>query len=241
MYYSKELMKSQNKTMFPSKSFENFFSNSEFDKIKTTAIELEENDPVVHSGQQYTKFKYYESKLHALLNKRIEDIIGKHNVYLSVVSNTLGNPVPTHTDHNLSDVRENALPYATLCIPLDVISEDNNWGTASTITFDQYYFPDQDWEYRRHIFTGFLKPNTIKNSKGFINETTITKEYYDRYLNQHEDYSFFEGMSIEKIIDWKKNSLMIWHQCRFHCSDSYLSSGTKNKKSIILWTTKESK
>lgn len=80
MYYSKELMKSQNKTMFPSKAFENFFSNSEFDKIKTIATELEGNDPVVHSGQQYTKFKYYESKLHDLLNKRIEDIIGKHNV-----------------------------------------------------------------------------------------------------------------------------------------------------------------
>ena len=78
MYYSKELMKSQNKTMFPSKAFENFFSNSEFDKIKTTAIELEENDPVVHSGQQYTKFKYYESNLYALLNKRIEEIGRAH-------------------------------------------------------------------------------------------------------------------------------------------------------------------
>ena len=241
MYYSKSLMETQYKTMIPSESFENFFSNNEFDKIKTIATELEGNDPVVHSGQQYTKFKYYDSKLHTLLSKRIEDIIGPHNVYLSVVSNTLGNPVPTHTDHNLSDVRENAIPYATFCIPLDVVGEDGIWGAASTITFDQYYFPEQDWEYRRHIFTGFLKPKSIKNSKGFVDETTITKEYYDRYLNQHDDYSFFEGMSIEKIIDWKKNSLMMWHQCRFHCSDAYLSSGTQNKKSIILWTTKESK
>ena len=241
MYYSKSLMDSQVETMFPSESFENFFNDSEFDKIKIIANELEKNAPTLHAGQQYTKFNYYESMLDSLLSKRIEDIIGPHNVYLSVVSNTLGNPVLTHTDHNLSDVRENALPYATLCIPLEVISEDTNWGAASTITFDQYYFPEQDWEYRRHIFTGFLKPNTIKNSQGFLKETTITKEYYDRYLNQHDDYSFFEGMSIEKIIDWKKNSLMLWHQCRFHCSDSYLSSGTKNKKSIILWTTKESK
>ncbi len=240
MYYSKKLMDAQNKTMFPSASFENFFSDKELDEIKDISVELEENEPIIHSGQQYTKFNYYESKLYSLLNKRIENIIGMHTVYLSVISNTLGNPVPTHTDHNLADVRENAIPYATLCIPLDVVSEDDKWGTASTITFDQYYFPEQDWEHRRHIFTGFLKPNTIKNSQGFIKETTITKEYYDRYLNQHEDYSFFEGMSIEKTIEWKKNSLMLWHQCRFHCSDAYLSSGTKNKKSIILWTTKES-
>ena len=241
MYYSDSLMNLQTNTMFESKVLENFFNDEDFVKIQTIAKELEKLDSVLHSGQTYTKFNYYKSELHRLLSEQFKEIIGDHFVYLATVANTKGNPVLVHTDHNLSDVRENALPYATLCIPLEVVGENNEWGKASTITFDQYYFPEQDWEYRRHIFTDFLKPNTINNTKGFLKETTITEEFYDKYLSQHSNYNFFEGMSVEKNLQWKKNSLMIWHQCRFHCSDSYKNANTINKKSIILWTTKENK
>lgn len=241
MYYSDKLMKQQKDTIFESKVLENFFDNNDFVKIKEIATELEKLDPILHSGQTYTKFDYYNSELHLLLSERFNKLIGEHFVYLATIANTKENPVLVHTDHNLADVRENALPYATLCIPLEVIGKNNEWGDASTITFDQYYFPEQDWEYRRHIFTGFLKPNTIKNTENFLKETTITEEFYNKYLSQHSGYDFFEGMSVEKNIQWKKNSLMIWHQCRFHCSDDYANSDTLNKKSIILWTTKESK
>lgn len=241
MYYSESLMNLQRQTMFPSTSFENFFSNSEYEEIKNIASTLEELEPVVHSDQQYTKFNYYESKLCSILTEKLESVIGKHHIYLATIANTLGNPVPTHTDHNLSAVIKTALPYATLCIPLEVFGKNGQWGSASTITFDQYYFPEQDWEYRKHIFTGFLKPNTIKNASGFLENTTITKEIYNRYLSQHSSYDFFEGMSIEGILPWNQKSLMIWHQCRFHCSDSYTNVNTTNKKSIVLWTTKDSK
>lgn len=241
MYYSESLMKLQRHTMFPSKEFENFFSNSEYKEIKSIATDLETFDSVIHSDQQYTKFNYYESKLHGILTEKLKSVIGEHHVYLATIANTLGNPVLIHTDHNLSDVSKTALPYATLCIPLEVFGENEKWGNASTITFDQCYFPEQDWEYRKHIFTGFLKPNTIKNASGFLEKTTITEEFYNRYLSQHSSYDFFEGMSIECILPWTQKSLMIWHQCRFHCSDSYTNAHTKNKKSIVLWTTKESK
>lgn len=239
MYYSPELMTKQKQTLFPSKVFEDYFSEQEFAKIKKISKQLEKQESILHSGQTYTKFDYYNSKLHLLLSKKIEDLIGKHHVYLATIANTKGNPVLVHTDHNLSDVRDNALPYATLCIPLEVIDENNQWSSAATITFDQYYFPEQDWEYRRHIFTDFLKPNTIKNADGFVGKSCITEDYYNKYLSQHSDYNFFEGMSVENHIKWNKNSLIIWHQCRFHCSDSYTNSKTINKKSIILWTTKD--
>lgn len=111
-------------------------------------------------------------------------------------------------------------------------------GDATIVTFDQCYFPEQDWDYRRHIFTDFLKPKTIKNAEVFLNKTTITEEFYNKYLNQHSGYDFFEGMSIEENLQWKKNSLMIWHQCRFHCSGNCKNANTSNKKSVILWTTK---
>lgn len=240
MYYSKQLMDKQNSTMFPSKVIEDYFTDGEFEKIKNIAYYLEEiNQPVEHSGQTYTKFNYYESDLHNFLNKKIQTLIGDHFVYLATIADTKGNPVLVHTDHNLSDVRDDSVPYATICIPLDVIGKNNNWGTAATITFDQWYFPEQDWEYRRHIFTDFLKPNTLENAVGFKKKLEITKEFYNRYLSQHSSHDFFEGMSIEGIFKWKKQSIMLWHQCRFHCSDSYGNADTVNKKSIILWTTKD--
>lgn len=241
MFYSKELMELQKQTLFSSKIFENFFSTDDYNNIVSIASELEKFEPVLHSGQTYTKFDYYNSKLHPILTEKMIELIGPHTVYLATIANTKGNPVLIHTDHNLADVSENALPYATLCIPLEVIGKNNEWGAASTITFDQYYFPEQDWEYRRHIFTDFLKPNTIKNASGFLDKTTITEEFYNQYLSQHSGYDFVDGMSVEASLTWKRNSLIIWHQCRFHCSDSYKNADTINKKSIILWTTKESK
>ena len=241
MFYSTELMELQKQTLFPSKIFENFFGNDEYKNIISIANELEKLESVLHSGQTYTKFNYYSSDLHDILTEKTTELIGPHNVYLATIANTKGNPVLVHTDHNLSDVREDALPYATICIPLEVESDTSDWGHAATITFDQYYFPEQDWEYRRHIFTDFLKPNTIKNANGFLEKTNITKEFYNNYLNQHSSYDFFEGMSVEQNIVWKQKSLILWHQCRFHCSDSYKNFNTKNKKSIILWTTKNAK
>lgn len=128
MYYSKDLMEKQKQTMFSSKKIENFLSNLEFDSIYKISKELEQQGSVLHSGQLYTKFDYYKSDLYNLLSQKFESIIGKHFVYLATIANTKGNPVLVHTDHNLSNVRENSLPYATLCIPLEVVGENNDWG-----------------------------------------------------------------------------------------------------------------
>ena len=235
-FYSQKLMEMQKSTMFSSKVYENYFTETEFDELITFYHESKNLSPTIHAEQSYTKFDYYNSNLHSMLDEKIYNAIGNHFVYLSVVHDTQGNPVPIHTDHNLADVRIDSIPYATICIPLEVDSNTSVWGSASTVTFNQMYFPEQDWEYRKNFFTGFLKPKDIPNVIGLNFVHNIDKEIFENYLSQHS-YNFLHGLSIESVNEWKKYSMMTWHQCRFHCSSNYYNQGSQNKKSIVLWTT----
>lgn len=235
-FYTKELMDMQKSTMFPSKVYDNCFSEEEFGKLLEFCGNSKTLEPTIHAQQSYTKFDYYNSNIFSLLNDKVYNVIGEHYVYLSVIHDTQGNPVLIHTDHNLADVRKESIPYATICIPLEVQSKNCDWGFASTVTFDQIYFPEQDWEDRKHFFTGFLKPKDIPNVQGLHNNHYIDKKMFETYLSQHS-YDFMEGLSIESINEWKKYSLIVWHQCRFHCSSNYYMQGSQNKKSIVLWTT----
>jgi hypothetical protein len=138
-------------------------------------------------------------------------------------------PYLVHTDTTES---KNYLPYKVIMMPLEIEGESTH-----TVFFNQRYLGPP---------SAFMKGTDLSLE---VCNTKTNYEDIEKYENggefsqqTHLDYldhippSMLQGLSIDKIVEWRLGDLIIFDSCQLHCSSSFQKFKVKSKSALVIFT-----
>ncbi len=214
----------------------NFMSDEEFNTIKELCDKIKDW-PEVGKTSKYYGMSYNDSIgkiIRKIFCDKLNDLIGDHELDFFVFQEAI-KPWQIH-----ADIRwyQDKIPHKTVCIPLDVISDNEQWVDTHTITFKQRdYFrnnPDTNegsYGNKSNMQRYYDNANTENLCEGY----KISKEQHKKHFS-HMPYNYLKGLEIDSIKLWEPKSAICWDQNQLHCSDNFLTNNVQTKKSLIFFT-----
>ena len=108
-------------------------------------------------------------------------------------------------------------PEYTIIIPLDTYD-------SITVCFNEWAIGHNDFEIFKNQYQGEKK---LKIDTQFCVERL-----------SHIHPKDLQYLSIHDTFEWNKGSVFVMDRRYFHCSDNFLKRGLKEKRGIVLWTSK---
>lgn len=173
---------------------------------------------------------------------KLEQLIGPHKIAFMAYQEAI-QPWHIHADIRWD---EKEVPYKVLLMPLDVepvtgAVDHDQWIDTYTIAFHQRNFlralPEKGDEY--------IKPNTGMGHwprpaddpgvEGLIEGYDIDQNTWNKYFS-NLDYSYAQGLTIDKVNKWVPRSVMYWDNTALHAADNFLANGIRTKRSFMVFT-----
>ena len=185
-------------------------------------------DAIVCSAQEAKIVKkVFQDKLH--------ELIGEHELDFFVFQEAI-EPWKVHADLRWYPDK---IPHKTICVPLDVVDNNEYWSDTYTIIFKQRnYFrkaPNTNESSYGNDHATWSRPIDDINTENVYSGYKITEQQHKEYFS-HMPYDALEGLEIESINLWEPNSVIFWGQNQIHCSDNFIANNIQTKKSLIFFT-----
>lgn len=213
-----------------------WISQTEFDTVRTMFDTIkwpEHGSTSKYAGASYNDplgkpiQEIFESKLH--------DTIGDHQLDFFAFQEAI-NPWKIHADLRWYSDR---VPHKVVLVPLDVISDSDDWADTYSIAFNQRNYlrkpagrgdrvgnVDQD---------SWVRPFEDQQVEGCASSHAIDLDTWKRYFS-HVPYEHLEGLEINNIFRWRARDAVVWDQSQLHCADNFLANNIATKYSLIFFT-----
>lgn len=105
--------------------------------------------------------------------------------------------------------------------------------------FDQHYYqgPSKFFNGDSDIPTYYNKQVYKYDEIDQLSETSIDNQTYAKYFT-HLKPQWLQGLSLDRCIDWKPGSAIIFDSLRLHCASDFRRLGIKSKLAISIFTKK---
>ena len=217
---------------------DNFITGEQLKELRSyiDSIEYPEHGKTSkYAGSAY-EHPPYGPRIKELLYEKLIEHIGEHQLDFFAWQEAI-QPWKIHADLRWY---ADKIPHKVILIPLDVISDKEDWDDTYSITFKQRNYlrnnPNTDIGKKGNTDQKSWK-RAIDNlsTEGCINGYSIDEDTWKNYLS-HIPYEHLEGLEIDKIYKWKPGSAVIWDANQLHCADNFLARKIKTKLSIIVMT-----
>ena len=221
----------------PSSTIENFISIDELKYLQQEIKKVsfpEHGETSKYFGASYQD--HFAKEIKDIFAGKLHNLIGDHVLDFFAWQEAI-TPWKIHADLRWYPDK---LPYKVVLIPIDVVSDQDNWRDTYTIAFKQRNYlegnkntdkrsqgNDDQSKWKRP----FDRPGTRKLIEGY----SITQSQHTKYFS-HMAYDFLEGLEIDNIFKWTPCSAVVWDQDQLHCADNFLANGIKTKRSLIFFT-----
>lgn len=223
-----------------------FLTEEEFDICRNMVLSTVDY-PEVGKTSKYYGFSFADSpgkQLQWLFDKIQRSLLPNMKLDFFAIQEAI-NPWKIHADIRWKELD---IPYKVILIPVDVEPISGpvsiiDWPETYTLTFDQRNFLSK-WDIDRVKHgpksgntdqSAWLRPIDNIQFENFVDGYQIDNTTWNRYLS-HMDYTSSEGLSINAINHWKPRSLMYWDNTMLHCSDNFLASGIRTKRSLMIFS-----
>lgn len=215
-----------------------FISDSELEHLRglINSVEYPEHGKTSkYAGSAY-EHPPYGPVMKEIFHDKLTDAIGNHTLDFFAWQEAI---IPWKIHADLRWYKDK-IPHKVILIPLDVISDSEDWAETYSITFKQRSY------LRNNRNTGagkkgnsdqseWPRPIEDKNIEGCTQGYNIDRETWHTYMS-HMPYEWSEGLDIETIYRWKPRSAVVWEQTQLHCADNFLARNIKTKLSILIMT-----
>ena len=243
--FTSEQTKRLEESSGPSQYITDWLSDDEFSLLRSIALDPKITYPEIGRVSKYWGFGPEHEPARNIspwLLPKLDQLLGSYKIAFLAFQEAI-QPWQIHADIKWN---ETEVPYKVLLVPLDVepitgpVSSDQ-WPDTNTITFNQRNFlrqlPDSEGEVTK-LNTGqghWLRPYDDPCVEGLIPGYHISTELWSRYLS-HIDYSYAEGLTIDKINTWKPKSMMYWDHNALHTADDFPGHGIRTKRCFMIFT-----
>jgi hypothetical protein len=177
------------------------------------------------------------------LKGKVDDILPDWKLDFLAVQEAI-NPWKIHTD-----IRWYAdkIPYKVILLPMDVEPITGpvgieDWPETYTIAFNQRNFlaqwSDKEKEIRANVGNDqydWERPCENIQYENLKSGYHISEQQWQEHFN-HMPYNHLEGLTIDRMHQWKPKSLFHWDNTALHCADNFLSKNIKTKRSLMIFT-----
>ena len=217
---------------------DNFITGEQLKELRSyiDSIEYPEHGKTSkYAGSAY-EHPPYGPRIKELLYEKLIEHIGEHQLDFFAWQEAI-QPWKIHADLRWY---ADKIPHKVILIPLDVISDKEDWNDTYSITFKQRNYlrnnPNTDIGKKGNSDQkNWKRAIDNLNTEGCINGYSIDEDTWKNYLS-HVPYEHLEGLEIDKIYKWKPGSAIIWDANQLHCADNFLARKIKTKLSIIAMT-----
>ena len=142
-----------------------------------------------------------------------------------------------HALHN-DDGKDFPITYKAFNFPLYV--ETGVDTDAKLCMFDQYYYGGPAKFFKGENITQNTYNAILTEYSKIQNKSNklIEKETKQKYLSHLED-KWLDGMSIQKIFDWKIGSCIAFDALQIHCASNFKNAGINSKIGLSIFTVIE--
>ena len=188
-----------------------------------------------YAGSAY-EYPPYGPIIKELLHERLNKHIGNYKLDFFAWQEAII-PWKIHADLRWY---EDKIPHKVILIPLDVISDNQEWADTYSLTFKQRNYLRNNLNNNKGKQGNTDQKNWKRaidnpNTEGCISGYSISENTWKKYLS-HVTYDHLEGLEIDKIYKWEPGSAIIWDANQLHCADNFLAQDIKTKLSILLMT-----
>ena len=215
-------------------SVENFITHSDIDEL----IKIFDG----HAGDQVHKntgpitldlYPYYENSVVSSMLERLKSYIGDYEIDGAFFF-YVDYPHILHVDDTfkLNDV------YKGITIPLKLEGEKTTV-LPKLCLFNQYYFGGpakffrDETEMPAYYNTPIFEYNNVDGKIG----GKFSVEHRLKYFS-HLKPRWLDGLSLNKVLDWKPTSALIFDSTQIHCASDFRTLGIKSKLGISIFTRK---
>jgi hypothetical protein len=219
---------------------ENFINKDQIDQI----LKLHDSLPILQDGsshqatrKDYLMFDKNITIIRDLFLPKLRDLFPDSDIVIDGGNfTTWHSPIKIHTDgyqrkyKSINDIvdEKSVLGFAVL-VPL---MTDTKKGTPKTVFFDQTLFDEAlvgNWQLQEKNM-----PSRIDNFT--YQDFDITNPDFE-HINYH-DPTHLKGFSINRVLEWRLGTAMIWHRAQFHCAAKFKEYNSKTHL-IFLINVKE--
>ena len=215
----------------------NFISDDEFYLIKEMCNKIKDW-PEIGKVSKYYGMTYNDGIgkiVKKVFQDKLHELIGEHELDFFVFQEAI-EPWKVHADLRWYPDK---IPHKTICVPLDVVDNNEYWSDTYTIIFKQRnYFrkaPNTNEGSYGNDHATWSRPIDDINTENVYSGYKITEQQHKEYFS-HMPYDALEGLEIESINLWEPNSVIFWGQNQIHCSDNFIANNIQTKKSLIFFT-----
>jgi hypothetical protein len=224
----------------PSKTFANFISQDELKLLNSMIKRIEY--PEIGKTSKYAGASYEDKQgqvLKEIFHDKLNNIIGEHALDFFAWQEAI-NPWKIH-----ADIRwySDKIPYKVVLVPIDVVSDNDDWVDTYTITFKQRNYLEGNrntnhGEKGNSDQTSWKRPCDKPGVHNLIKGHKISLEEHQKYFS-HMPYNFLEGLEIDNLFKWTPGSCVVWDQNQLHCADNFIKNGIRTKLSLIFFTNQK--
>lgn len=142
------------------------------------------------------------------------------------------NPLNVHSDYYYKT--EGREPFMAFLIPLKVNDGNEGLERASTVIFNEIdTYVDHDHNEDRKY----------RNSQQLLERPLLTNNclHLGGSLLSHVNPEVLRRISLQKILEWNRGSVIFWNEKHLHCSNNYAENGVTHKQAIVMHTYMEYK
>ena len=188
-----------------------------------------------YSGSSY-EYPPYGPLMKEIFHDKLTAQIGEHSLDFFAWQEAI-KPWKIHADLRWY---ADKIPHKVILIPLDVISDKEEWEDTYSLTFTQRSYLRKNnnsntGKTANNDQSRWPKPMEDKNVEGCIDGYSIDEKTWNTYMS-HMPYEWAEGLEIENIYKWEPRSAVVWEQTQLHCADNFLARNIKTKLSILIMT-----
>ena len=211
-------------SLLPTHRMENLLTPSDIEDL----LKLKHSLPVTAEKPYNTETQVDKDWARDFVRTRFPELDSDFEIcYSHFLNQTL--PYIIHTDGPLSlDMKG----YFNILIPLEI-----NGSAAHTVTFEQS-FSGKGRAFVKGVTDDELEVYDL--TKDYADVENLSSAHFPKEaMTSHLDHieaASLEGLSLEKIMDWRIGDAILFDRYRLHSSSSFKKFGLKDKTSLIIAT-----
>jgi len=236
--YTEDQIKKMQTKDSPTKIVSDFISMDELKLLRElidTVEYPEHGSTSKYAGSSY-EYPPYGPLMEKIFDEKLVQHIGAHQLDFFAWQEAII-PWKIHADLRWY---ADKIPHKVILVPLDVISDSDNWAETHSITFKQRNYL-RNYPNTNKGSAGntdqksWKRPIDNPNTEGCISGYSINEDTWKEYMT-HVPYEYLEGLEIDSVFKWEPGSAVIWDANQLHCADDFLARGIKTKLSILIMT-----
>lgn len=227
-----------------SRCIENFLTDKEFSICQKIVLNTK-SWPEHGKVSKYWGFDFNNGPgpMIKWLKNKVDEILPDWQLDFLAVQEAI-NPWKIHADIRWYADR---IPYKVILMPMDVeptsgpVNPDE-WPETYTVAFNQRNYLTQWTAEEKQVYgqvgndqSDWVRPYENIKVENLQNGYHISTQDWQKHFT-HIPYDHLEGLTIDKMHQWKPKSLFYWDNTALHCADDFLAHGITTKRCLMIFT-----